>query len=125
MVKKMKYKLLEEIQVFKDSHLLTLKVFKITGLFPKTEMYGLISQLRRAASSIPANIAEGYGRRSTKELIQYLYNARGSCSEIQYHILLSRDLGFVSPKEYEELKDGYDQIGKQLNGWINSLRTKL
>lgn len=120
-----RYRSVGEIPVFKAAHSLTLEIYKITSLFPKDEIFGLISQLRRSSSSIPANIAEGCGRKSTKELLQFIYVARGSYSEVHYHLLLARDLKFISDATYDSLKEKYDSIGKQLNGWIRSLKQKI
>lgn len=120
-----KYKSVDEVPVFQKVHGLVLEVYKVTKAFPKEEVYGLISQLRRSSSSIPANISEGFSRNSTKELVQFLYNARGSCAETLYHLKLSKDLGYLKPDSYKFLKDGYDEVGKQLNGWISSLRRKF
>jgi four helix bundle protein len=119
------YKKVEEVPVWKKSHEAVLLIYKATDSFPKREMFGLTSQLRRSASSIPANIAEGFYRNSTKELMQFIYNARGSCGETIYHLLLAKDLKLIKEKEYLYLIDLYNEIGKQLNGWIKSLRKKI
>lgn len=119
------YKTAEELPIWKISHHLTLQVYKITQSFPDKEIYGLTSQLRRSASSIPANICEGFYRRSTKELLQFLYNARGSYGETLYHLLLARDLGYIKVSDYDEIIKEYEVLGKQLNGWINSLKKKV
>lgn len=126
MIKNMnKYKTVEEVPVWQKAHELALKVYKITKNFPGSETYGLTSQLRRSASSIPANITEGFYRNSTKELLQFLYNARGSLGESSYHIRLSKDLNYIKEQESSLLKEYCDNVGKQLNGWIKSLKTKL
>jgi four helix bundle protein len=122
---KVKYQSYEEVPVWKDTHKLTLSIYKITEKFPAKENFGLTSQIRRSASSIPANIAEGFHRNSTKELLQFLYNARGSYGETLYHLRLAFDLNYVDKKNYTELRNGYIDIGKQLNGWIKSLRSRL
>jgi four helix bundle protein len=125
MVKKKKYKTVEELPVWQKAHELTLLVYKATEKFPKSEMYGLTSQIRRSSSSIGANISEGFSRNSTKELLQFLYNARGSCAETLYHLRLSNDLHYLKLGVYRRLALGYDEVGKQLNGWISSLRKRL
>lgn len=119
------YKSVEEVPVWIKSHSLTLEVYRITSVFPKSEQYGLTSQLRRSSSSIPANITEGFYRNSTRELIQFLYNARGSLGESIYHTRLAKDLKLIEEHTYDGLREGFDEIGKQLNGWIKSLKTKL
>ena len=119
------YRSIEEVPVWRKAHELTLHVYKVTVKFPQSELYGLISQLRRSSASIPANITEGFYRNSTKELLQFLYTARGSCGETRYHLTLAKDLIFLSEKEYFELESGYSEVSKQLNGWIKSLRSKI
>ncbi len=116
---------IEEVPVWVKSHELTLATYEITKTFPKEEMFGLTSQIRRSACSIPANITEGFYRNSTKELIQFLFNARGSLGESIYHIRLARDLHYISGDQFLELKTDFDDVGKQLNGWIKSLKERL
>jgi four helix bundle protein len=83
----------------------------------------LIDQLCRSAASVPANIAEGTGRKTLNEYIQYLYNARGSFEETRYHLILARDLNYIDKVEFSALKKQYDSIGKMLNGLIKSLKS--
>lgn len=120
----MAYQSFEEIPVWQKSHQLTLEVYLIAKTFPKDEMYGLTSQLKRSAASVPANIVEGFYRYSTKELIQYLYISRASGGETIYHLRLALDLKYLSLKDYLHLREEYDGVSKQLNGWIKSLRNK-
>jgi four helix bundle protein len=91
----MRIKSFQDLNIWREAHQLTLEIYKITKEFPKEEVYGLISQLRRAAISIPSNIAEGMGRKSTKELLNFIYNARGSLSELIYYLILAKDLGYI------------------------------
>ena len=84
-----------------------------------------MSQIRRSAASIPANISEGFCRNTTKELIQFLYHSRGSCGETLYHLRLAKDLHYIDNGEYMISKECCDEIMKQLNGWIRSLRSKV
>lgn len=114
----------KELQVWIKAHEQALEIYKITMLFPKIEIYGITSQLRRSASSVAANIAEGFSRYSTKEFIQYLYQSRGSLSEAQYFLLLSRDLDYIDNLKYIKLDEKYNVLGKQLNALISSLKTK-
>src|SRR5438045_1775927 len=95
----------EDIEVWQKSHKLVLWVYKITSNFPKSELFGLIAQLRRSSSSVPANIVEGFYRNSTKELLQFLYVARGSLGETLYHLHLSRDLGYISEEDFQALNE--------------------
>jgi len=120
-----KYKDFQEVPVWQSAHRATLRVYILTKGFPREETYGLVSQIRRSASSIPANIAEGFYRNTTKELVQFLYNARGSCGETIYHLILSKDLNYINEKEFYELEEIYIGIVKQLNGWIASLKKRI
>lgn len=122
MIKMNKYITVEDVPVWRLSHKLTLDIYKLTEQFPKAEVCGLTSQIRRSASSIPANITEGFYRHTTKELIQFLYNARGSYGETLYHLRLGTDLGFINESAYKKMLEDYSSLGKQLNGWIKSLK---
>ena len=110
------------IQAWQKAHELTLSVYKVTKSFPKEEMYGLTSQIRRAASSIPMNIAEGCGRDSQAELARFLDIASGSASELDYQLQLVTDLGLVDQKTYEELYETLDHIRKMLTSLTKSVR---
>ena len=88
-----------ELKVWEKAHQLTLSVYQVSHRFPKEELYGLTSQIRRASASIPANIAEGCGKCGDAELARYLQIAMGSSSELEYHLLLARDLGYLSADE--------------------------
>jgi four helix bundle protein len=83
----------EELEVWQKAHHLALETYRVTDKFPDRERYGIVSQVRRSAASVPADIAEGFGRRTTKELLQFLVNANGSLEETRYFLILSRDLG--------------------------------
>lgn len=114
----------EDLRVWNMSHELCIKVYKITGSFPKSELYGLVSQLRRAASSVPANIVEGYYRNTTKEFSQFLYHARGSAGEVTYFLILSKDLEYISNKQYADLRNDYEILLRSISALINSLNKK-
>lgn len=124
MIKNMKYITFEEIPVWQDSHKLTIEVYLLTRQFPAEEKYSLISQLRRSVSSIPANIVEGFYRRTTRDLQGFLYNSRGSAGETIYHLLLAKDLGYIESSKYLELHDKTDNIVKQLSAWIKTLNNQ-
>lgn len=109
-----------DLIAWQKSHYLTLKVYQLTNNFPKEEMFGLISQLRRAASSITCNIAEGYGRYHYNDKIRFYYQARGSNMEVQNLLILSNDLGYIDKNIYQELKSLAYEGYKLLNGLINS-----
>src|ERR1700693_5718650 len=102
-----------DLQVWHKAHALTLASYRVTSEFPKQEMYGLTSQVRRCAASIAANIAEGCGRRGNGEFYRFLNMALGSASELEYHFLLAHDLNFVSEESYKSL-DRRDQTNAGL-----------
>ena len=113
----------QNLKVWQVAHKLVLEIYNITKQFPDNERFRLTDQICRSAISIAANIAEGKGRNTLKEYIQFLYNARGSLEETKYHLILSKDLGYINENKFKELIAGYDQVGKMLNGLINSLKT--
>jgi len=121
---KSEIKSFEDLMVWKKAHNNVLFIYKLLEKFPKEEKYRVIDQLVRAVVSIPTNIAEGFGRYSSKDYVHFLIIARGSVSEVKYLVLLSRDLSYITETEYNELKKELDEIGKMLNGLINSLRKK-
>jgi four helix bundle protein len=106
-----------KIQVWQKSHELTLRLYKVTSVFPKDELYGLTSQIRRASSSIPANIAEGCGRNTQTELARFVHIASGSASELDYHLLLAYDLGLIEKGIYQELEKEISEIKRMLHGF--------
>jgi four helix bundle protein len=110
-----------KLQVWEKVHQLTVKVYEATTTFPKDELYGLTSQIRRAAVSVPANIAEGCGRGSNAELAHFCHIAMGSASELEYHLLLSHDLSFLSNEQYEQLEPCLIEVKRMLNSFIQKL----
>lgn len=110
--------------VWQKAHELVLKIYKVTGDFPKDEMLGLTSQMRRAASSIPSNIVEGKARGSIKDYNRFLLIARGSLEELKYQLLLARDLMYINENNYNELLKLSQDVGRLLNGLIVSLEKK-
>jgi len=115
----------QDLEVWKKAHRVVLDVYRLTIQFPRTEQFGVISQLRRAAYSIPANIAEGSGRRSTKELLHFLALSNGSLEELRYFLLLSHDLRYLSPSDYERLQSDLKSIAEMLEALAQSLRRRL
>jgi four helix bundle protein len=111
-------------KVWEKSHQLTLAVYKASERFPKEELYGLISQIRRASSSIPANIAEGCGKHGDAELARFLKIARGSASELEYHLLLARDLGWLPVLEYERLLRELEEVQRMLTSFIKTIKAQ-
>jgi four helix bundle protein len=93
----------KKLEVWQVAHRVTCQVYQATAGFPKTETYGLTAQLRRSASSIPANIAEGSGRNGDLEFSRFVRISLGSATELEYHLLLSRDIGLLTASKYEEL----------------------
>ena len=100
---------------------LTVLIYQLTKTFPKEETYGLISQIRRASASIPANIAEGQGRRLSGEFQQFLGIARGSLLELDTHLELSFRVGYINKNQHNDLKDKISEVGRILNGLMRSL----
>jgi four helix bundle protein len=103
-----------DLQVWEKAHLLTLASYRITNAFPKQEMYRMSSQIRRCAASIPANIAEGCGKRGNGEFQRFLNIATGSASELEYHFLLARDLNFINEADYQDLNDNVIEVKRML-----------
>ena len=114
-----------ELNVWKKTHELTLEIYRVTAKFPRTETYGLINQLKRAAYSVPVNIVEGQSRQTTREYLQFLYNARGSLEEVRYFLLLSMELGYLNSEVHITLEGRYESASKMLNALIKSLKRFL
>lgn len=112
------------LKVWQKAYQLCIKTYKITKGFPKEERYGLTSQIRRAAVSVPSNIAEGYGRKTTQEYIQALYIAYGSNCELETQILLSGDLGYIKSDDLKNLQRDIGDIERMLKALIKSLENK-
>lgn len=114
----------EDLVVWQKAHELVLGIYEITKQFPAAEQFGLTIQLKRAAVSVPANISEGSTRQHTKELIQFLYIAKGSLGETEYYVRLAKDLGYLTNDKYCKLTDKCDEISRMIAGLINSLKKK-
>ncbi len=112
-----------KLNVWKKAHELTLEIYQLTRKFPKEELYGITNQIRRAAVSIPNNIAEGCGRDSEKELQRFSTIAMGSASEVEYLLLLSYDLKYLLKTEYQILNEKIIEVKKMLSRFIISLRS--
>jgi len=106
----------KQLQVWLKAHALVLDVYRVTAKFPRSEQYGLTSQLRRSAASIAANIAEGCGRDTKADFGRFLSIAGGSASEAEYHLLLAKDLGILGSNLHEELDARVAEIKKMLRG---------
>ena len=104
---------------------LVVLIYEVTGAFPKEELYGLASQLRRAAISVAANIAEGSGKQYLKEFRQFLYTARGSLSEVEYYIHLSHRVGYLDAEKAARLEEARQDVAKTLQGFINAVEEQI
>jgi len=113
----------QDLQVWREAHALVLLVYKMTRTLPQNELYGLTSQMRRAAVSVPANIAEGFTRRGINDKLRFYNIAEGSLEELKYYFILARDLGYVESNG--TLLKTADQVGRLLNGIILSTRRRL
>jgi len=113
-----------ELKVWEKSHRLALAVYKATARFPKDELYGLTSQLRRSSVSVPANIAEGCGRGSNSELGRFLQIAMGSASELEYLFLLAHDLDFLSAPLYQNLAKEVVEVKRMLASLIRKVKAE-
>ncbi|MFC1582790.1 four helix bundle protein [Planctomycetota bacterium] len=113
-----------DLKVWEKSHKIVLNIYKATAPFPSEEIYGLTSQIRRAAVSVPANIVEGSARSTTKDFVRFLHNSRGSLEELRYHLLLSKDLEFLSPETYEKMEADCREVSAMLNSLITKLEAK-
>jgi len=111
----------KDLIVYQKAYKLTLEIYRITKNYPKEEIYGLISQMRRSSVSIPCNIAEGYRRGHRKEYIQFLYVAHGSCGELETLLSLSYDLAMIDKGTFEKLYPMQEEVSRLLRGLIISL----
>lgn len=111
-----------KLEVWEKAHQLTLAIYRVTDTFPKQELYGLTSQIRRAAASIPANIAEGCGRNTDVDFARFLQIAVGASSELEYHLLLARHLGFLSMEEHSQLEPKVQSIKQMLAALLRTIR---
>ena len=115
---------LKDLRVWQESMTFAVQVCRTTALFPRHELYGLSNQLRRAAVSIPSNIAEGKGHRSDREFGHFLFHARGSLLQVQTQIMIAEELQYLSGEEAQRILASADAIGRSLNSLINSLRER-
>ena len=118
------YRTYRDLDVWKKARVLVKEVFLLTRKFPKDEVYGLMSQMRRCAVSIPSNIAEGYGRQFKKETIQFLHIARGSLFELETQLFIASDLSYIDEECLEKLLMQLDDCKKLLNGLIKYFENK-
>ena len=114
-----------DLNVWKEGIALTLSVYKLTAQFPDTERFGLVSQMRRCAVSVPSNIAEGHARLSTREYIRYVSVALGSLAELETQLQLGSELGYARCEVVEGLLANSDRLGKQLRSLTKTLKNKI
>lgn len=112
----------KKLKVWEDAHKFTIDIYNITKKFPNNEQYGLVSQIRRSSSSIPTNIVEGCGQLNNGNLIRFLGIAKGSAFEVEYQLLLAKDLSYVTDAEYNTLVEKIKYIIRRLNNLIKSLK---
>jgi len=112
-------------KVWQKSHELVIDIYQITSTFPKSEQFNLVSQINRASLSVPTNIVEGCGRETQKELIRFLYISSGSAHELEYLILVSSELKFISKKDSKALLKKIDEIKKMLFSLIKTIKKSL
>ena len=115
----------KDLRVWHQSIDMVTSVYKMTKTFPKEELFGLVSQMRRAAVSVPSNIAEGYARGSEKEKLHFLRISSGSMSELETQLMLCVNLGYISREAHEELSAQITTVWKQLNALISSVKKRL
>lgn len=112
----------KKLQIWQRSHQITLSIYKVSAKFPREEVYGLTSQIRRCSFSVPSNIAEGCGRNSDAELSRFLVIASGSAFELSYQLLLAKDLNYVSENVFLPLDAEITEVSKMINSFIQKLK---
>lgn len=114
----------EKLRVWQKAHQLTIEIYGIIKQFPREELYGLTSQIRRSASSVGANIVEGCGRHSQAELARFCEIASGSAFETHYHLMLARDLGYIKKEDFTQLELRINEIKRMLVSFIQTVRSQ-
>jgi len=120
----MGYNSFEEMPVWKKAMELAVRIFKLTEKLPRKEDYGLTSQIRRSALSVPGNISEGFGRKHTKDKMNFYYDSRGSLTETKNHLIYGHSVGYFSELEFKGVANLIEEIWKELNSLISSLEKK-
>jgi four helix bundle protein len=118
----MKINSFRDLFAWQEGHKLALTIYSATKHFPREEVFGLTSQIRRASISVTSNIAEGFARNSKKEKAQFYYTALGSLAELKSQLLISKDVGYISNEQFDALESLASHVGKILNGLIRSNR---
>lgn len=112
-----------DLNVWQEGHKLVIMIYQITKSFPKEELYSLIDQMRRAAASITANIAEGFGRQGYKEKVQFYYLAQGSLNELKNFLLITRDVGYLNKDDFDKIAQQANLVHQLLQGFIRKSKT--
>lgn len=115
----------KELIIWQRSHKLTLSIYNLSKSFPREEIYGLTSQMLRSAASIPTNIAEGTGRNTDPDFNRFLVLAMGSAAELEYQLILSKDLGYCNLAEFESLTNELIEIRKMINAFIQKIQLRI
>ena len=115
----------KKLAVTRKAHDLTLNLYRATEVFPRTEIFGLTSQIRRASSSINANLAEGSARGTDRDFLRFVRIALGSVSELEYHLVLARDLHFVSDDDFRSLEKQRAEVGAMLSGLATTVKARI
>jgi four helix bundle protein len=118
-------KTFRDLLVWQKAHQLVLGTYQVTKPFPLEERYGLVQQMRRAAVSIAANIAEGHRRKSKQEFLKFLDIAHGSLDELKYYVLLAKDLSYLKPSQAQRVEDMAEEAGKMLNGFKHHIQQEV
>ncbi len=118
-----KIKTFTDLKTWQEGHTLALLVYKCTKKFPREEIYSLVDQMRRAATSVTSNIAEGFGRHGYREKTQFFYVAQGSLTELKNQLLLSRDIGYLTQGEYLDIANQADKAHQLLQGLITKTKS--
>ena len=121
----MKIERFSDLTVWQEGHKLALNVYRLTDRFPSREHFGIVAQVRRSAASVCANIAEGFGRRTTREMLRSLQVARGELEETRYFLILSRDLGHVESTEFEKAIAQCETVAKLINALGRALKNRM
>lgn len=116
-----KTKTFKELIVWQKSHKLVLEIYRVTRSYPKEEVYSLTNQIRRASVSIAANIAEGYKKKTKASKLNFLNISEGSLEEVKYYIILSKDLEFISEKEFNQLESITEEFGRLISGYSSAI----
>lgn len=112
----------KDLIVWQKSHAFVLEIYRISSLFPKEETYALTSQVKRAAVSIPANIAEGFSKKTLPNKLNYISHSEGSLQEVKYYLILAKDLDYINNATFENMVILCEEIGKLLNGYIKTIK---